>query len=131
MHWNRWLVIVVLSGIVMGMACGSDSPSGGNTRTERDGFISVRNDTTKGPITVVYQTPDGEAITTVIEIGEKKVVSGEEPVSGGSEAVVTVTGRSMSNQTTTMDIEVSVDGNMLVRILDIRSGQMDYDVMAG
>lgn len=131
MQRNRWLMALILGVIVAGASCGSDSPSGGSSRTARDGFISVRNDTDKGPVTVTYVTSDSETITTVIEIGEKKVVSGEEPVSGGSEVVVTVTGRSMSNQTTTMDIEVSVDGNMLVRILDIRSGQMDYDVMSG
>jgi len=113
------------------MACGSDSPSGGNSHTARDGFISVRNDTNKGAVTVTYVTSDSETITTIVEIGETKVVSGEEPVSGGSEVAVTVKGRSMTNQTTTIDIEVSVDGNMLVQILDIRSGQMDYEVMAG
>ena len=74
MQGNRWSTIFILAATVMGMACGSDSPTGGKSSPQaKDGYISVRNDTDKGPVTVTFVTSDIETITTVVEVGETKI----------------------------------------------------------
>lgn len=121
-----WIVTI---SVLFLLGCGSDSPT--KTQGGGDGRIYVHN-LHESPITVTYVNREtGVPVETDIPVGEKKEVSGG-VIDGGKKVTVNVKGpvnRTISpNQTSALDIEVQIDGDVTIMVTDIRSGQVDHTI---
>jgi len=123
--WMSTCAVVVL--LVLG--CGSSS----STKSDRagDGRIYVNNQH-ESPIAVTYVDKEtGVPVETDLAVGERKEVSGG-VIEGGKQVTVNVKGpvnRVISpNQTSEMDIEVRIDGDVTITVTDIRNGQVDHSI---
>lgn len=115
---NNLRIITGLLITVLFFGCGGSEKKATSTGLQ-DGRIEVENDShlTSGSarvaVTVTYLAESGE-IVTKIGVGEKKLVTGDAILKGGTE--VTLTFKPDMNCHVIIDKKVVVDGDTIVRV---------------
>jgi len=126
---------VVVAVIALFLGCGGSSSTGSSSA--RDGRIEVHNSasdpgSTQAPMHVSYVTQTGETLETVIQVGERKFVIGDELLKGGTE--VPLVFRPEMNCYVVAEKKVVVDGNVLLRVSYIGpcgSGVLTIETVGG
>jgi len=126
---------VVVAVIALFLGCGGNSSTGSSGA--RDGRIEVHNSasgpgSTQAPMHVSYVTQTGETLETVIQVGERKFVTGDELLKGGTE--VPLVFRPEMNCYVVAEKKVVVDGNVLLRVSYIGpcgSGVLTIETVGG
>jgi len=110
--YTKGMAMALLSALVaLLIGCGGSSST--TSTTKEDGRVMLRNDT-KYHIKATYVTPTGEPIQTDIESGAEKVITGEELIPGGTEAIIQV--HVDAPYLIDREFKVPVDGNVTLWI---------------
>lgn len=133
-----YAVCVIASMATIGlMACGGGSSK--STKAAENGRIYVLN-ATDIPFDVTYLTPDFVPVKATVAPGEHKEVS--EEFDAGTKITVTLTsqeavgyeGDPSGRIKPSVDVDVTINGNMTIRITGLRFGgskSIEYEIMSG
>lgn len=135
MNAVKFLALLLMLTVILLTGCGGGSKTGSSS--SRDGRIEVLNivnesGSTRVPMHVSYVNNAGETIETVVEVGEQKLVTGNDILEGGT--TVKLVFRPQMNCYVVAEKEVSIDGNIIVRIPYIGpcgSGVVTIEVVSG
>jgi len=128
----------VVAVIALFLGCGGNGSSPTGSSGVRDGRIEVHNNvasnpgSAKVPMHVSYVTQTGETLETVVQVGERKFVTGDELIQGGTE--VPLVFRPEMNCYVVAEKKVVVDGNILLRVTYIGpcgSGVLTIETVSG
>ena len=118
----------VLACLMFWAACGSsDGPQKKEEGQKKDGRISLRNELDV-TVEVSYLHEEEGQIDTTVEPGEEKDIS-QHVLEGGTEVVVHA--RAMVNNDASAEIPITVDGPVLIRIIELGSwggGGLRYEL---
>lgn len=114
--------------------CGSSSSTG--PKTQKDGRIFLQNDT-KDLLRVNFIVEGEAPVFTEVQIGDKKEISGGQVLKAGTKAKIEVTSvgspdyREHTDYPSSQKIDVTVDGNQIVRVYGklLGGSHIDYEVI--
>ena len=127
---------IVVAVIALFLGCGGSSSTGSSGA--QDGRIEVHNNvasdpgSTQVPMYVYYINRAGKEVETEVGVGERKFVTEDEIIKGGTE--VPLTFRPKMNCYVVAERKVVVDGNVLLRVTYIGpcgSGVLEIETVSG